>query len=111
MPIAGERLAAVAQDQRDVDERLDVVDDRRLAEQPDLDRERRLVARLAALALDRLEERRLLAADVGAGAAPELDVEGEARAEDVGAEQAGRARRVDRAARRAPRPRGYSPRR
>ena len=76
----GERLAAVEHDARDVGQRLDVVDDRRLAEQPDLDRERRLVARLAALALDRLEERRLLAADVGAGAAPELDVEVEARA-------------------------------
>ena len=59
----------------DVDEGLDVVDRRRLAEQPDLDREGRLVPRLAALALDRFEERRLLAADVGAGAAPELDVE------------------------------------
>ena len=102
----GERLAALEQDERDVGQRLDVVDDGRLAEQPDLDRERRLVARLAALALDRLEERRLLAADVGAGAAPELDVEGEARAQDVGAEQAGRAGRGDRASRRAPRPPG-----
>ena len=74
----GEGLAARLEDQRDVGQRLDVVDHGRLAEQPDLDRERRLVARLAALALDRLEERRLLAADVGAGAAPELDVEGEA---------------------------------
>ena len=72
-----ERLGAavLADDQQDVDERLDVVDGGRLAEQPDLDRERRLVARLAALALDRLEQRRLLAADVGAGAAPQLDVE------------------------------------
>ena len=89
VPIARERLAAVEDDERHVDQRLDVVDDGRLAEQADLDRERRLVARLAALALDRLEERRLLAADVGAGAAPELDVEGEAGAEDVGAEEAG----------------------
>ena len=71
----GVRLAAHPRMQRDVGQRLDVVDDRRLAEQADLDRERRLVARLAALALDRFEERRLLAADVGAGAAPELDVE------------------------------------
>ena len=94
-PDPGEGLAAVGHDAQDVGQRLDVVDDRRLAEQPDLDRERRLVARLAALALDRLEERRLLAADVGAGAAPELDVEGEARAQDVVAEEAGLAGTVD----------------
>ena len=87
-PGPGERLAAAGHDERHVGQRLDVVDDGRLAEQPDLDRERRLVARLAALALDRLEERRLLAADVGAGAAPELDIEGEARAQDVVAEEA-----------------------
>ena len=106
----GERLAALEHDERHVGQRLDVVDDGRLAEQADLDRERRLVARLAALALDRLEERRLLAADVGAGAAPELDVEGEARAEDVGAEEAGGARRVDGAARTRASASGYSPR-
>ena len=58
-----------------VHERLDVVHDRRLAEEADLDRERRLVARLAAVALDRVEERGLLAADVGARAAAHLDVE------------------------------------
>ncbi len=63
------------QDVRHVDERLDVVHDRRLPEQADLDRERRLVARLAAVALDRLEERGLLAADVGAGADAQLDVD------------------------------------
>ncbi len=106
----GVGLAADLEDERDVDERLDVVHDGRLAEQPDLDRERRLVARLAALALDRFEERRLLAADVGAGAAAELDVEREAGAQDVRAEEAGRAGGVDRAARCAPRPAGYSPR-
>ena len=66
-------------DRQHVDERLDVVDDRRLAEQPDLDRERRLVARLAAVALDRVEDRRLLAADVGAGAADDRDVEARTR--------------------------------
>ena len=81
------------------DERLDVVDDGRLAEQADLDRERRLVARLAAVALDRVEERRLLAADVRAGAAADLDVE-RSRAEDVVAEQAA-ARACDRVLRAA----------
>ena len=103
-------VAAVEDDGRDVGQRLDVVDDRRLAEQPDLDRERRLVARLAALALDRLEQRRLLAADVGAGAAADLDVEVEAGAEDVAAEQAGRARGRDRRPRRCASASGYSPR-
>ena len=49
-----------------------------LPNRPCLDREGRLVARLAALALDRLEQRGLLAADVGARAAADLDVEGEA---------------------------------
>ena len=61
--------------ERHVHQRLDVVDHGRLAEQARLRRERRLVARLAAVALDRVEQRRLFAADVGAGAAAELDVE------------------------------------
>ena len=64
-----------AQDRQHVDQGLDVVDQRGLAEQADLDRERRLVAGLAAEALDRVEDRGLLAADVGAGAAEQLDVE------------------------------------
>ena len=50
-------------------QRLDIVDERRLAEQPDLERIRRLVARQAALALDAFEQRGFLAADIGAGAA------------------------------------------
>ena len=86
------RRPGVGHDVEDVEERLDVVHDRRLAEEPDLDRERRLVARLAAIALDRLEERRLLAAHVRAGADAQLDVEREARAHHVVAEQAVRAR-------------------
>ena len=49
-----------------------------LAEQALDHGERRLVARLAAVALDRAEDRGLLAADVGAGALAHLDVEGEA---------------------------------
>ncbi len=92
-PAAG----TVLEDGEHVDEGLHVVDRRRLPEQPDLDRERRLVARLAALALDRLEEGRLLATDVRAGAAPDLDVEREVRARDRRAEVAGGARGIDRA--------------
>ena len=67
--------SALEHDRQHVDQRLDVVDHGRLAEQAALDRERRLVARLAAVALDRVEERRLLAADVRAGAVAQLDVE------------------------------------
>src|SRR6185436_20777143 len=63
-------------------------DRRGLAEQADLGRERRLVARLAAVALERVEERGLLAADVGPGAAPQLEVEAHAVAQDVGPEEA-----------------------
>ena len=54
---------------------------------PALHRERRLVPRLAALALERVEQRRLLAADVGAGAPPQLDVEREPLAHHVVAEE------------------------
>ena len=90
------RRGAHAQDQRDVDQRLDVVHRRGLAEQAVLHGERRLVARLGPAALDRLEQRRLLADDVRAGADPELDVEGPAGAHDVVAEQPGRARLADR---------------
>ena len=49
-------------------ERLGVVDRGRLAVQAEARRERRLEARLALLAFERLEQRGLLAADVGAGA-------------------------------------------
>src|SRR5262249_3041854 len=51
------------------EQRLDVVDERRPPEQPDLRGIGRLVARQAALTLDALEHRRFLAADIGTGAA------------------------------------------
>ena len=62
----GERRAADGEDLQHVEQRLDVVDHGRLAEQAAARGERRLVARLAAEALDRVEQRGLLAADVGA---------------------------------------------
>ena len=74
------------------------------------DRERRLVARLAAVALDRLEDRRLLAADVRACALADLDVEAEALAEHVVAEEAARERASAIAASSACCGSGYSPR-
>ena len=92
----GVRRAAVGQDHRDRAQREHVVDDRRAAEQPFDRGDRRLGAHLAALALEAVEHRGLLAADVGAGAHPHVEVEGEPGAEDVLAEPAVRVRRVDR---------------
>ena len=59
---------------------LDVVDRGRLAEVAALDRKRRADARRAALAFERFDQRRFLAADIGAGADVDVDVEIEAGA-------------------------------
>ena len=80
--------APVGDDPRHVGERLDVVDQRRPAVEALDRRERRLQARVAALALERVEQRRLLAADVGAGAAVDDQLEVAVAAEDVLAEVA-----------------------
>src|SRR5690348_10364637 len=69
---------------------LDVVDDGRHAVEPGVRREWRLEARFAALALARVEQRRLLAADVRAGAAMEQDVDREIAAADLVADVAAR---------------------
>ena len=66
------------------------------AERADDRRERRLHARLAALAFERLEHAGLLAADVGARAAVDVHVELEARAHDAVAEDAVLVRLLDR---------------
>src|SRR6201999_1676315 len=50
-------------------QRLDIVDQRRQAEQADLERIRRLVPGQAALTFQALQQRGLLATDVGAGTA------------------------------------------
>ena len=76
------------QDLQHAQQRLHVVDGGRLAEQPGLRRERRLVTRLGPLALDRVDQRGFLTRDVGAGAPPDLDVEGETLAHHVRAEEA-----------------------
>ena len=74
----GERIAAVLDDPGQVRHRLDVVDDRRLAVEADGGgKERGLDPGKAALSLEALEQRRLLAADVGAGAGMDHEVEGE----------------------------------
>ena len=72
---AGEPGAAAAQDLGDDGDRLDVVDGRRVAVDAHRRRERRLQPRLALLALERLHQRGLFAADVGAGAVVDDDVE------------------------------------
>ena len=60
---------------------MHVVDDGRLAEQALVRGQRRLGAHHAALAFEAVEQRGLLAADIGAGAEPHLEVEGMCRAE------------------------------
>src|SRR5690606_2010918 len=67
--VGREHLRPLAADPRDPVERLDIVDERRPAEDADLRDIGRPVARQAALALDRFDHRALLAADIGAGAA------------------------------------------
>ena len=62
-------VRALLDDVAHPEQRLDIVDQRRQAEQPDLERIRRLVPRQAALAFDAFQQRGFLAADIGAGAA------------------------------------------
>src|SRR5450631_4707254 len=56
------------------EQRFDVLLQRRAAKQSDLRDIRRAVARQAALAIDRFDHRRLFAADIGAGAAPQMQL-------------------------------------
>ena len=65
---------------------------------PLMRRQRRLGAHLAALAFEAVEQRGFLAADIGAGADPDLDVEIVGRAGNAGAEHAVGAGDLDRAA-------------
>ena len=69
----GPPLAAVPEDGRDVRQRLDVLDQCRSPEVPDLARERRLQPRHRSPALHGLEHRGLLARDVRTGADDELE--------------------------------------
>ena len=75
VPSRAERVGALGQDHGHARERLDVVDHGGPAEETMVDREGGLGARLAPLSLDRVEERGLLAADVGARASPQLERE------------------------------------
>ena len=92
---AGEPGGAAPHDVGHHRDALDVVDRGRAAIEAHVGRERRLQPRLALLALEAFEQRRLLAADVGAGAV--MDVEVEVVAVDVVlAEQLGLIGLVDR---------------
>ena len=75
--------AALIDDHGNIDQRFHVVDDRRLAEEAGLRGKRRLVARLAAIAFNRIEERGLFTADVSARAAAEFDIKIQAAAQNV----------------------------
>src|SRR6185312_159894 len=90
-----EPLAAIADDPRHRGERLGVVDRGRLAVHAIARGERRLEARHALLALERLEQRRFLAADVRPVAVHVEKMKAEAAAEDVVAEQTRRVRFLD----------------
>src|SRR5581483_11298467 len=83
----GEPRRAALEDRRRDGDGLDVVDRRRAAVEPDLGRERRLQPRLALAPLEAFEQAGLLAADIGAGAAMEVELHVVARAAGVLAEQ------------------------
>ena len=73
--MAGENGPSLQRDDGRLCERLHVVHDRRLAEIADGHREWRADARLAWLTLERLDQRRFFAADIGARSDMDLDVE------------------------------------
>src|SRR6202035_722645 len=81
-----EPVGAVDNDVRQVGYGLDVVDDRRLPVEALDRREGWLEPRLAAIALERGQQRRLLAADVGARSTMQNDLDLEALAEHILAE-------------------------
>ena len=83
----GVSRAAFEDDAGNVDQRFHVVDRGGLAEESRLRGERRLVARFAAIAFDRVEERGFFAADIRAGAAANFNVELKAAAQNVVAEE------------------------
>ena len=83
------------EDPRRGGEAQNIVDDRRLAEQARDRGQRRLDANLAALPLEAIEQRRLLAADIGAGAEPRFEIERAAGAEHARPEKACRPRPLD----------------
>src|SRR5438034_2957997 len=91
-----EPLHASAHDVRDARQSLDVIDDGRLAKGPFNSGKRRLNSRPSTFSFQAFDQAGLLAADVGAGAAMEEDIEMKVLAEDVSAEQSGAVGFIDR---------------
>src|SRR6202008_4366865 len=73
------RRSAFEDDKRHIDQRFDIIDNGRHAEEPDMNRKRRFVSGLAAFAFDRVEKRCFFPADVRASPAAQLDIEGKSR--------------------------------
>ncbi len=71
----GEPGGAATQNVGDDGDGLDIVDGGRRAIEPDIGGEWRLEARHALLAFEAFEQRRLLAADIGAGAVMQIEIE------------------------------------
>ena len=90
------RGAAIQNNLRNVDQRFHVVDNSRLAKQSTLRGERRLVARLAAVAFDGIEQRGFFAANIRARAAANLDVKRESAPANILAQKVLRPRGMDR---------------
>ena len=74
-PSEANQVGAAAQNVGDDGDGLDIVDGGRRAIEPDIGGERRLQARLALLAFEAFEQRRLLAADISAGAVMQVEIE------------------------------------
>src|SRR6266581_2871486 len=91
-PERKECISAVVDDPGNRGEGLGIVDRRRLAVETEARGKRRLESRQALLALQRLEQRGLLAADVGAVTVVVVELEREIAAEDVFPDEAGATR-------------------
>src|SRR6185312_1706707 len=79
--------ATLVDDDRNVDKRFNVIDDGRLAEEARLRGKRRFVARFATMSLNGIEQCRLFTADVSPGATAQFDIETQAAAQNVLAEE------------------------
>ena len=88
-PLLQEPLPAALQDHRHRGQRFGVVDGRGAAVETGLGGKGRLIAGLTLLALDGLQECRLLAADIGPGAMMRIEVEVDARTQDIAPDEPG----------------------
>ena len=88
-------LGAAGEDEGDRRERQHVVDDRRLAEQALMRRQRRLGADDAAAAFEAFQQRGLFATDIGTGTDPDFQIEAVAGSGNACAEIAGALCRCD----------------